>query len=294
MKVNTCILVFILLPVFLFSQNDLETAKQLIEKKDYEAAAQILESLVESDANNWELHHWLGVAYVENSKLPGTGMFKAMKYIKRGKESLHKAIEMNPDDIKARETLAYSYYYPPKIAGGNKDKAVEQVAEIGKKDPKMALKISIEFLQFDGEYEQAVEKCEEYLTLYQKDYEIYHTLGMIYQDKEEYDKAFEAFKTVIAQDPTALNSLYQIGRTSVYSGQNLDRGIECLQAFLQYEPGEDDPSLDGAHWRLGMIFEKQGKLDLAKAEYEEAIRLNPNDKDYKKSLVKLMKKQGNL
>ena len=69
----------VLLPVFLFSQNDLETAKQLIEKKDYEAAAQILESLVESDANNWELHHWLGLAYVENSKLPGTGMFKAMK-----------------------------------------------------------------------------------------------------------------------------------------------------------------------------------------------------------------------
>lgn len=294
MKIQNYILVFILLPVFLFSQKDLETAKQLIEDKDYEAAVQILENLVENDINNWELHHWLGVAYVENSKLPGTGMFKAMKYLKRGKESLHKATEMNPDDIKARENLAYSYYYPPKIAGGDKDKALEQVAEIEKRDPKLALKISIEFLQFDSEYEQAVEKCEEYITLYPQDYEIYHTLGMIYQDKEEYAKAFKAFETVIAQDPTALNSLYQIGRTSVYSGQKLERGVVCLQTFLQYEPGEDEPSLDAAHWRLGMIYEKQGKLNLAKDEYEEAVRLDPDDKDYKRSLKNLKKEQENL
>ncbi|MBN1272746.1 MAG: hypothetical protein JXB26_10805 [Candidatus Aminicenantes bacterium] len=38
-----------------------------------------------------------------------------------------------------------------------------------------------------------------------------------------------------------------------------------------------------------MLYEQQGKLDLAKTEYEIAIRLDPEDKDYQKSLKKLKK-----
>ncbi|MCD4819943.1 MAG: tetratricopeptide repeat protein [Candidatus Cloacimonetes bacterium] len=284
------ILIMILFPVLLFSQKNLETAKMKFENEKYVEAIEILEKLIQTNEDNWEYYHWLGISYLENTKLPGTGMIKAMKIFKKAKKNLIKAVELNSEDIVAHEQLAYSYYYPPKIAGGNKKKALEHLEEIKKRDSKKGLEISIEFFLFDKEYEKAEQKCKMFINLYPDDPDVYHHLGMIYQQKEDFQKAFDEFEKIIKKDSTALNSLYQIGRTTIFSGQNLDRGVECMKSFLQSESNENNPPIDAAHWRLGMIYEKQGKLDLAEAEFKEAIKLNPDDKDYKKSLKKLRKK----
>jgi len=289
-KKYSLLLITILFPVLLFSQKNFETAKKEIKNKKYEEAIEILEELIQTNENNWEHHHWLGIAYLESTKSPGTGMIKAMKKFKKAKKNLIKSVELNPENIDAREQLAYSFYFPPKIAGGNKKKALEHLAEIKKRDSKKGLEISIEFFLFDEKYEKAEQKCKEFIKQYPDDLDILHQLGMIYQQKKDYEKAFESFEKIIKKDSTALNSLYQIGRTAVFSDQNLDRGVECMKLFLQSEPDENSPSLDAAHWRLGMIYEKQGKLDLAEAEFEEALIINPKDKDYKKSLKKLRKK----
>ena len=271
----------------LHSQNNLEKAKKLMENNENEQAVQILEELVKEDSENLQYNRMIGISYFKLSQNPEAGMLKSMKYFKKYKKFLNKVIEMDPTDIECFDIMAHSYFYPPKIAGGKKKKAREYLAQIIELAPKTGLKIEIEFLEFEHEYEQAIEKCEKYITLYPDDYEIYHQLGMIYQQKEDFQKAFKAFETVIAEDSTAFNSLYQIGRTAIFSGENLERGKECLKRYLQNDPEEDSPSLDAAHWRLGMIYEKQGKIDLAKAEYEEAIKLDPKDKNYKKALKKL-------
>ena len=290
MKFRFLIIITILFPILLISQIDLDTAKTRIENEKYEEAIELLEELIQTNENNWEYFHWLGRACLESTKSPGTGMFKAMKLFKKAKKNLLRSVELNPDNVDAHKQLAFTFYFPPKIAGGNKKKALNHLAEIEKRDPKEGLDISIEFLIFDEEYEQAEQKCKEFIERYPDDPEIYHQLGMIYQQKEDYAKAFAEFEKIVGKDPTALNSLYQIGRTAVYSGQNLERGIECLKLFLQSEPDENNPPLAAAHWRLGMIYEKQGEHKLADVEYEEAIKLNPDDKDYQKSLKKLRKK----
>ena len=277
----------IMLATCLHSQNSLEKAKELMENNEDGQAVHILEELVKEDENNVEYHKLLATAYMKLSQNPENGMLKAIKYFKKCKKSFHRTIELDPDDIETRVFLAESYYYPPKIAGGSKKKALAQLEEIKMRNPQMGKKISIEFLMFDNDYEQAIQKCNEYISQYSTNLEIHHYLGMIYQQKEDFQKALETFETVIAIDSTAVNSLYQIGRTAVFSGKNLERGAECLRIYLQHEPGEDNPPLDAAHWRLGMIYEKQGEIELAKIEYEEAIELNPQNKDYKKALKKL-------
>ncbi|NQV17166.1 MAG: tetratricopeptide repeat protein [Armatimonadetes bacterium] len=280
----------IMLSTNLHSQNSLEKAKELMKNNENEQAVQMLEELVKEDENNVEYYKLLATTYLKLSQNPENGMMKAMKYFKKCKKSFLRTIELDPDDIESRVFLVESYYYPPKIAGGNKKKALEQLEEIKIRDPQKGMKISIEFLMFDEDYEQAIQKCNEYINRYPGDLKIYHYLGMTFQQKEDFQKAFEAFETVIAADSTALNSLYQIGRTAIFSEENLERGVECMKLYLQNDPAEESPSLDAAHWRLGMIYEKQGEMKLAKAEYEEAIKLNPKDKDYKKALKKVLKK----
>jgi tetratricopeptide (TPR) repeat protein len=81
---------------------------------------------------------------------------------------------------------------------------------------------------------------------------------------------------------------YQIGRAAALSGKQLDRGEQSLKLWIAKPPDDALTTMrSGAHYRLGMVYEKQGKRELARAAYEEAIRINPRNEDARKALEKL-------
>lgn len=115
-------------------------------------------------------------------------------------------------------------------------------------------------------------------------------VGFIYQNRKEYDNAFAYFEEIVKSDPSNYAALYQIGRTAVYSGQNLDRGIESLKTYLQHEPEEGDPSKASAYWRMGMLYKLKTDKKQAKKSYEQALKLDPDYAEAKKALEDLDKK----
>ena len=121
------------------------------------------------------------------------------------------------------------------------------------------------------------------------DANVYYQIGMLYQKIKQYKKAFQNFEKAVEIDPEAMDAFYQIGRTGVFSGENLDRSIESLKKYLLSEPKPGHPGHDAAHWRLGMLYEKDGKLNLAIHEYETALQLNPKEEKYKSALSKIKK-----
>ena len=78
-----------------------------------------------------------------------------------------------------------------------------------------------------------------------------------------------------------------LGRAAAISGKNLDRGIECLQRFLDDEPAHDVPAHTFAHWRMGMLFEHKGDEGRARRAYESALELDPDNGRASKALKKL-------
>jgi len=112
-------------------------------------------------------------------------------------------------------------------------------------------------------------------------------LGFLYQDKKNYDMAFETFENLVKDHPDYYPALYQIGRTAAFSGKNLDRGIQCLKKYLEHEPEEGQPTLANAHWRMGLVYEHKGDKESAKKEYEAALKLDPDYKAAKDALAKL-------
>jgi len=116
-------------------------------------------------------------------------------------------------------------------------------------------------------------------------------LGFLYQDKKNYEMAFDTFEKLVKDYPDYYPALYQIGRTAVFSGKNLDRGMECLKKYLQHEPEEGQPTLANAHWRLGLIYEHKGDKESAKKEYEAALKLDPDYQAAKEALEKLDEKK---
>lgn len=66
--------------------------------------------------------------------------------------------------------------------------------------------------------------------------------------------------------------------------KNYVQAEECFKKYLKSGLKENSPLLSSAHLWLGMIYEKQGKKELAKTEYEAALKLDPDHKEAKEAL----------
>ncbi len=284
---NAVIILLILFSLPLLFSATIEEARKLYEAEKYEEAIDALKPLLKQEKNNLSFNRLMADSYLKLSQNPDTGMLKAVGFIKKSKKYFEKVAELDPKDLESRENLAFSYFFPPRIAGGNKKKARQYLTEIKQLSPKKGMNIEIEFLIYEKEYDQVENLCNQYIKDFPEDSDIYYSLGMIYQKQENYEKAFDTFETHIQKDPAAWNSMYQIGRTAVFSESNLQRGIDLLAAYMNHEPGEDGPGLDSAYWRMGMLYELQGKPDKAISAYESGLKVNPENSECKKSINKL-------
>jgi tetratricopeptide (TPR) repeat protein len=122
-------------------------------------------------------------------------------------------------------------------------------------------------------------------------YSATYQLGSFLQQRKKYHEATEVFEKLYNQHPDQTAALYQIGRTHLFAKDSLDKAERCFKQYLQVEPKKGAPDWAAAHWRLGMVYDLQGKTDLAVAELEEAVRLDPKNKEYQKTLKEVKKKK---
>jgi len=89
--------------------------------------------------------------------------------------------------------------------------------------------------------------------------------------------------------PDDLGPTYQAGKAILLSGDagQMGRAEACFRKYLTQAPEGGEPSLAGAHWRLGLVLEKQGRKDQALAEIKTAVNLDPNLKPAQEDLKRL-------
>ena len=261
--------------------------KRMYAAGDFDGAIAQFRKAVESDENDSMCRTWLGRAYI--AKLQTVSFFERGVLSGRALEQLQVAIKLDPTNVAARTTLAGYYLNAPSIAGGSKSKAREQAEEIIKYDEVQGNWILSGVLVKEGQYDEAVNKLETCVEAQPDNIEYRYRLAMLYQELELYDSAFVEFEDLLRIDPMAAGALYHIGRTAAFSRTNLDRGIECLQKYVTLPVVPGHPGYDAAHWRMGMLYEHKGDVSRARAEYESALTLNPNDSKYRDALNELAK-----
>lgn len=87
--------------------------------------------------------------------------------------------------------------------------------------------------------------------------------------------------------PDNLAPYYQAARTLLTDDREPARAERWFRRFLTQEPELGAPTLAHAHWRLGLVIEKQGRRAEALSEVETAIQLKPDLDDAKKDLKRL-------
>ena len=220
-------------------------------RNETDEAVNQLELATSLDPKNSDYFADLGDAY--GSAAQKAGVFSKMGLAKKCQAALEKAVELNPDNLAARNGLVSYYRAAPSFVGGGMSKAYDQAEEIRKRDPLMGANV----------------------------------LGQLYIADKKFDEAFALFEDVLKKSPDHYLALYSIGRTSAQTGLRLDRGEACLRRCLELTPVKGDPGFAAVHWRLGNIAEKRQNPTAARVEYETALKIDPAFPQAKDSLAKL-------
>jgi len=267
------------------AEADYYLGRLFINEDDYDQAIAWLERSVALRDGSPEHHLWLGRAYAEKTLI--SNFFRRASLAPKVREQFERAVELDPDNLDARLNLVDFHLQAPGIVGGSLDKAIEQAAEIKKRDP---IQGHLAYGRIDHDQKKDDLAEREYLAAIHESPSSAMPrlqLGDLYQALGRYDDAFRVFEEIVRTDPGQMVAMYQIGRTAVLSGRNLDRAAECLRLYLGYRPGDNDPNLGWAHFRLGQVLEKKGSADAAKREYAAAVAADPRNKEAKSALRRI-------
>lgn len=302
----------------------LDEGKRLMEEEEIEQAKEVLLKVVENEPENAEAnfllskvsvmlddhdggikygkkavkldesvsdyHLWLGIAH--GMQAQRGSKLKALFRAKRAKNEFVKAVERDPNSVQAHLQLAQYLLMAPGLAGGDKEKAVDHVEIIQQKDSLYGAIAWGYYWQFHQDSIKAEKYYRDAVRLdTTKHHEATYTLGIFLQGRERYHEAAKLFDKLFQENPDEMRALYQVGRSYIFAEDSLDKAERCFKRYLQFEPRFGAPGLAAAHWRLGMVYDLQGKVDLAIVETEKAAQLDPESKEYKKALKELKKKK---
>jgi tetratricopeptide (TPR) repeat protein len=255
-----------------------------MEENDGANAAAWLEKAVAMNPRSSIYYDWLGRAY--GMQAQRASKLKLPFLAGRTRSAWEKAIALDPNNLDARQDMILYYMQAPGFLGGGKDKARAMAEEIRRRNPYRGAVSSIRICS-DAKDQACLERELSFLVSNYPDSSAgYTSLASFYVTAKQYEKAFAVIDQRLKARPTDAAALYAYGRTASLTGQNLERGEQALKLYIA-APIPTGPSVAHAHYRLGLIEEKKGARDLARREYETALRLDPGQQDATKALAAL-------
>jgi tetratricopeptide (TPR) repeat protein len=256
--------------------------KVLLQLDDPSKSIDYLETAIKLDPRSSDAYDWLGKAY--GTQAQRVSKLKLPFLAKKTKTAWDKAIELDPNNLEARQDIIQYYLQAPGFLGGSKDKAKQTALEIKKRNGYRGA-FAVASVCVAMKDEACVEnEFRSLMSSYSDSSAGYTQLAAFYSNGKQYDKAFAVVDARLKAKPTDPAALYSYGRTASISGQNLERGEQALRAYIA-APLANGPNIANAHYRLGLIAEKRGDKAAARREYQAALQQNPGYPEAKKALA---------
>jgi Tfp pilus assembly protein PilF len=263
----------------------LDQGRALFEKRDFEHAAEVFEKAVAATPNNAEAHYLLGATYGELAMK--ASLFGQASLASKTKDQLEKAVRLDPNHLDARMGLVQFYTMAPGLLGGSDAKAMEQAAEIKKRDALRGHNAFAYIYNHDKKPELARKEYVDAVREQPSSPKAHINLATWYITEKNFDAATHEVEMAVKLDPKYMPGWFWVGRIAVATGTNYAAGEEALRKYLTYTPKRDEPGLHRAHFWLGQIYEKTGRKAEAKASYETSLKLRPDQKDVSEALKRM-------
>lgn len=286
--------------------------------RDESVAMALAEQAEKIDGNNSDYH--CQVAELSGEKAQKAGMFERMGLARTMKREGELALQLNPKNVECLSAMLTFYLEAPGMVGGDKQKAREMIDRMLAIDPVEGNFGEAEFARhekqsFEGFYLKAAEADA-------KSYPAHSALASLYASQQKFDLAEQQARQAVKLDPSRaaayatlavvcasqerwkdldalleqadtkvpddLNPTFQAGRTLLLAGKDLPRAEKYFRKYLtQTEVEGATPPLAAAHWRLGLVLEKEGRKPEAISELQSALSIDPNFELAKKDLKRL-------
>jgi tetratricopeptide (TPR) repeat protein len=275
------------------------------------------------DLDNTKAEYYITLGNIIGMKAQQGNKLRAMGRAKKARKAIEAALEIDPDNLDARDWLMNYYLYAPGFAGGDKDKARAMADDIAGIDSVAGYIGWAAIYEFDDEDIEAAETAYlNALALEPEDAEVYfayayfcarngepgkaeataaellgkewiddETRGRVHRDlagmyrgDEEWEKAIAEYEKAVEADPTEMYSMYQLGTTYILAETNLDEAERIFKMYMK-QPRLKGwwPTMADAHYRLACVYNIKGDKEAARAEVEKALVLDP-DHDSAKDL----------
>jgi tetratricopeptide (TPR) repeat protein len=251
--------------------------------RDFEKATALLEKAVALEPKRADYRVLLGRSAL--ARIDNVSIFKKASLARTGKEAFQTAVTLEPGNIPAHMALLQFYQNAPGIAGGDKDLAAAQAEAIAKLDPVQGHLARVALLPSDRAPEEIEKDLKAALALDPNRAQTQYQLGIFYAGHGKQPEAEALFQKCLEADATRMAASYQMGKLYLTGGVKLDKAEASFKTYLTRWPEEGMPSWAHAHWRLGQVYQKQGKESQAVIEWQQALKLNPDLKEAKESLA---------
>ncbi len=243
---------------------------------------------------------FLGRAYLESARA-ATDPTKRDSLLNAGDAVLKKALQINPLNTDHSANLARLHHTwatlltDPAQKADQLQKSIQYYQNALRLSPNSALlrdELAQTYFQ-DNEMSQAYAQLEDSLRLDQEYAPTFAYLGDYYVSQHNLTVAADNYLRAIALDPTSVmnpdNTLQTNVQTTLSMPDILPRAVLSYTAVISASPGST-----AARLALANLYKSAGKLDLARSEIEQAVRLAPNDTLLNLTLVNFLSETGQI
>jgi tetratricopeptide (TPR) repeat protein len=275
---------------------------------DLDAAEKLAEKAVAADPKNARYH--FRMAMIEGEKAQKASVLHQLGLARRFKKEAEATLALDPNHVRALQTMIDFYMQAPGVIGGDKAKARAIADRLMKIDPAEGYRAQVTLARYDKQDGRVEELLRKAVEVRPASYDARMALGDWCANQKKFDEAerhareavrlrpdravpygllaavlvhqdkWTDLDVALAQaekaDPDNLLPDYRAANNCLARKVELPRAERYLRKYLTQEPEPRQPSLAAAHWRLGLVLEQQGRKPETIAELQQAVKLDAN------------------
>jgi tetratricopeptide (TPR) repeat protein len=287
----------------------------------FDGALPLAQHAVELDGKNSDYHLKLGQIYGELAAR--ASFFSAGSLAVKFRKEVEIAIQLNPKNLDALDSMMLFKYQAPGILGGSKDEAralADRIAALNpsegnlahaeladlEKNPPQVEACYLKAVQANprnygaqtalakyysqtphAKYEEAVKHAQSAVQLAPQRIEGYWILARVFALQQRWGELEQILAASEKNIPDDRRPLYEAAQGLMETGKELPRAEGYAEKYLAQDMEGGEPGVGDTHLLLGLIFEKEGSIDAARAEFHRALRYQSAFKAAKDNLKRL-------
>jgi tetratricopeptide (TPR) repeat protein len=286
---------------------------------DHKTALELAEKAVAADPQNPRYH--LALAQAVGREGQTAGILRQPGLALRFKRELAATLALDPKNVAAMQYQIMFDFEAPGIMGGDKARGRATAEQIARIDPVRGYLEQATLARYDKQDGRIEELLRKAVEAGPASYQAHVSLAdFCLGSVKKYGEAEALAREALRMDPSRINAhtilvvslirqerwaeidaalaqaekddpdnlfpYFRAGYSCLERPNELARGERYFRKYLTQEPEPYAPNHWQTHWRLGQVLEKQGRKPEAIAEFQAAVKLNP-DSPAKQDLKRL-------